>query len=82
MSEDVEVIKAMPIRYINVEIYEDDRVVTLQMTDGKIVRKAAISGETLKKLGESILDLLEQRPEVESWQMPSTLQQPERKSTH
>ena len=82
MSEDFEVIKAMPIRYINVEIYADDRVVMLQMTDGKIVRKAAISGETLKKLGESILDLLEQRPEVESWEMPGTMQQPERKSTH
>ena len=82
MSEDVEFIRAMPIRYINVEIYPPEKVVTLQMTDGKIVRKAAISGETLKKLGESILDLLEQHPEVESWQMPSTLQQPDRKSTH
>ncbi len=82
MSEDVEVIEAMPIRYINVQLYADDRVVMLQMTDGKVLRKAAISGETLKKLGESILDLLEHHPEVESWEMPSTLQQPERKSTH
>ncbi len=75
MSEDVEVIKAMPIRYINVEIYPNDRVVVLQMTDGKVLRKAAISGETLKKLGESILDLLEKRPEVERWEIPSTPQQ-------
>ena len=82
MREDVEVIKAMPIRYINVEIYEDDRVVTLQMTDGKIVRKAAISGETLKKLGESILDLLEKRPEVESWEMPSTMVRPQSGDMH
>jgi len=82
MSEDVEVIRAMPIRHINVQIYPPEKVVTLQMTDGKIVRKAAISGETLKKLGESVLDLLEQHPEVESWEMPSTLQQPQRKSTH
>ncbi len=82
VSEDVEVIRAMPIRHVNVQLYVDDSVVMLQMTDGKVLRKAAISGETLKKLGESIIDLLEKRPEVESWEMPGTMQQPERKSTH
>ena len=82
MSEDVEVIEAMPIRYINVEIYADDKVVTLQMTDGKVLRKATISGETLKKLGESILDLLDKHPEVESWEMPTTMVQPESGKTH
>jgi len=82
MSEDVEVIRAMPIRHINVQIYPPEKVVTLQMTDGKVLRKAAISGETLKKLGESILDLLEHHPEALSWELPDTLTQPQSKGKH
>ncbi len=82
MSEDVEVIKAIPIRHINVRAYQAEKVLTLQMTDEETVWEGTISGKKLKKLGESIIDLLKQHPEVESWEMPDTMLLPQSKGTH
>ena len=82
MSKDVEVIKAIPIRHINVQVYQAEKVLTLQMTDEEAVWQGTISGKTLKKLGESIIDLLKHHPEVVGWEMPDTMLLPQSKGTH
>ena len=71
----VEFIEAIPVKFINVQAYENDRVVTIQLSDGKRVIPAVIPGHRLRKLAESILEMLEEHPDMESWDMPASMRQ-------
>ena len=77
----VVVFDAVPIRHIKVEGFMPDKVITLRISDGQGECLSPISGKTLKELGESIQEMLDQYPEVESWVIPDTVQ-PESKNTH
>ena len=66
---------AIPVKFVNVQAYEEDRVVTIQLSDGKRVIPAVIPGNKLRKLAETIMEMLDEYPDMENWDIPESMRQ-------
>ena len=72
----VELIEALPMRFVNIRAYLQERVVTVQLSDGERVIPAVIPRNKHRNLAETILEMLEEYPEMEYWEMPESMRQP------